>query len=624
MIEGCGIPRGPLRACLSLGAIRIARLVLCPVVARLGGLDIVRRARRGARFVAQKLDTVPFLREALLPALFVAIYVLIGGVLGFQGHSKGGEIFGGAVAAVLGYWVGLRTRMRGFQRSVRIIRDIADQSTLSPGRGLYVQMILDRMSEAKSIVDGFQHDTYKVRSPEQLQGWIGAFFKLGGGNYAGVDSHPPSRYWLDYAWFLDAHARSLQHRRECGEPANDVRILSIAQGELDDDWFGADTRLDYQRFVAWHTTNDVELKTISPDRLAEIRGKHDLDTTDDIALWVKFAALFTGQDARVGDDVTIRLRAKRDIESIPHYGIINSFMADVRQQSTTMSDAPPGVEMGDAALIARWDDYIAPDVRWLDGGPYPRFMGEILDRDAAIFDAATGSGTDSVNLLMRGYSVTSNEVDPRLALRASSFAQQRGVAIDLKSARWEDLSLSGNPRFDFVLVLGNSICLVSSAERRRLALAAFWNILRPGGALLIDERNYEFMRRNREDILRDPLNNWVRRTADAMYPGRSLVGFPSSIEGTRVQWAFASNSPEPASSAELRHKAQEFHPLDLYAFRHGELQADLAKQGFVDISVYGDFNRLTDGILNEMPSYEATASAGFLTYIATRPARMGS
>jgi SAM-dependent methyltransferase len=583
-----------------------------------------RAAGRATRFIARKLDTVPFVREALLPVLFVAIYVVVGGLLGFGGHSKGSEIFGGAVAAVLGYWVGLRTRMRGFQRSVKLIRGIADQSTLSAGRSLYVQMILDRMIEAKNIVDGFQHDTYTVQSPEQLQGWIGAFFKLGGGNYAGVDSHAPSRYWSDYAWFLEAHAGSLKQRRAKGEPADDVRILSIGQTELADDWFDEQTRPDYRRFIAWHDTNQVELRTVSPGRLAEIRNEHDLATTDDIALWVKFAALFTGQEAREGDDVTIRLRAKGDLESSPHYGIISSFMSAVRKQSTLMSDAAPGVEMGDAALIARWDDYVAPDLRWMDGGIYRRFMQGVIPTDAAIFDAATGSGTDSVNLLMQGYSVTSNEVDQRLELRARQFAEERGVAIELRSAPWEELSLAGNPKFDVVLVLGNSLCLVPSPDRRHRALAAFYEILRPGGVLLIDERNYEFMRRNRDRILTDPLNEWVKSIQDVIYPGRSLVGFPSAVDDSKVEWSFASNTPEVANSVELCERAREFHPLDLYAFQHGELYRELANEGFADTVVYGDLSRLGDGSVDGMPSYDTTEGSAFLTYVTRKPARAGS
>lgn len=581
----------------------------------------LRWIRRSGRFVAKQLDTVPFVREAVLPVLFVAAYVLVGSLLDFRGHGSGGEIFGGAVAAVLGYYLSVRIRMRGFQRSVKLIREIADQSTLSAGRSLYVQMILDRMTEAKGIVAGFQHDTYTVSSPEQLQGWIGAFFRLGGGDYAGVDSHPPSRYWSDYAWFLEAHAHSLEQRRANGDPADDVRILSIGQNVLEDDWFGEKTQTAYQKFIAWHKRNRVELRTISPDRLAEIRDEFELATSDDIALWVKFAALFTGQHDREGADVAIRLRAKGDVESSPHYGIIGAFMSAVRKQSTRLDDAPPGVEMGDPGLIARWDDYVAPDLRWLDGGPYQGFIRSVISTDAAVFDAAAGSGTDSVNLLMQGYSVMSNEVDPRLAERTRQFASTRGVEVELRSARWEQLTLAGNPRFDAVLVLGNSLCLVASPDRRRRALTAFYDILRPGGLLLIDERNYEFMRRNRDAILADPLAHWLASVKDVMYPGKSLVGFPSAIETTHVVWSFASNTPEVTSNHELHERAREFHPLDLYAFEHGELYKELADRGFTDTIVYGDLQPLAGSSANVMPSYEATSRSAFLTYVAKKPPR---
>jgi hypothetical protein len=102
-----------------------------------------------ARGLVWVLDTVPLARDGLVPIVFVALYVLANRNLHFAGHGAAGEIFGGVIAALLGYLVSYRVRMRGFARGVKIIREIADQSTLSPGRRLYVQMILDRLAEAK-------------------------------------------------------------------------------------------------------------------------------------------------------------------------------------------------------------------------------------------------------------------------------------------------------------------------------------------------------------------------------------------------------------------------------------------------------------------------------------------
>jgi len=549
--------------------------------------------------------------------VFVTLYAVLGHLLDFSGRTIGAEVFGGVIAAVFGYFVANAVRMRGFRKGVKIIREIADQATLSPGRNLYIQMILGRLVEAKKIVDGFQHDTYTVTSPEQLQGWIGTFFELGDGDYAGVDSHAPSQYWSDYAWFLEAHARSLRERREQGVPANDVRVLAVDQGVLEDDWFNRDTLPDYRKFVEWHAANDVELRTIRTGDLEVIRENHELETKDDVALWTKFAVLFTGEGERDQQEVGIKLRVKRDAAKAPGYDVLRNFVEDVREQSTQMKDAPPGVEMGDAALIERWDDYVAPEIRWLDGGTFSSFMQELLRPNELILDAAAGSGTDSVHLLSMGYSVISNEVDSRLADRAEGFALRKKVPLSLEFSRWEDLRLRGNPRFDSVIVLGNSLCLVLSENRRKRTLRSFLRVLRPGGRLIIDERNYEFMRRNREGILADPYENWLEVRPDVMYPGTSLVGFPGQIEDSKVSWSFAQNDPPIKSKEEMMGRAEEIHPLELYAFEFGELYDELTEIGFKVTAVYGDLSRLPgDGT---MPTYDATVGSGFLTYVAERP-----
>jgi SAM-dependent methyltransferase len=450
-----------------------------------------------------------------------------------------------------------------------------------------------------------------------LQGWIGTFFELGEGDYAGVDGHTPSQYWSDYAWFLEAHSRSLKHRRKHGVSANDVRILAVDKGERDDDWFNEETRPDYRKFVEWHEENNVELRTIATDELAELRADYDLTTSDDVALWIGFAVLFNADLGLDSEELAIKLRVKDDELLSPKYEVLRRFMEDVRKKSTLMNDAAPGVEMGDATLVERWNDYVAPDLRWRPDGRYKRFLEGIIDPERPVLDAAAGSGTDSVNLLRNDYSVISNEVDPRLADQASAFASRRGVTLKLEVSRWEELNLQGNLRFGTVLVLGNSLCLVSSPERRLQALHSFHRVLLPGGKLVIDERNYEFMRQNRERILDDPYESWLTVIDDVMYPGRSLLGFPSLIDDEKVEWSFISNDPPVRSGSEVRERSNDFHPLELYAFQYGELHRDLEEAGFRVGAMFGDLRTIGDGA--DMPPYEATRDAGFLTYVAERP-----
>lgn len=580
---------------------------------------------RGARKAAKHIDSVPILRELVLPSICAAIYVMVNSWLHLFASSNPSQILGGIGAAAAGYVLTSRLRMRGYSRAVKQINKVANSTVLSPGRDLYVQMVQDRVNAASAVVHGFQLDRYVVDSPEQLQQWIGTFFSLSEGSYTGIDSHIPSQYWKDYRWFLDAHADSLEARRARGRPSDDVRVIAVSSSELDDDWYRPETNGGFLKFVEWHQDHNVELRTLTPQALEEIRRALSMDDEqDDVALWQSFGVLFTSRARREGHRVAIRLRASDDLQSVPNFGKLQQFMAEVRSRSTLMKEAIPSVEMGDAKLVAAWNSYIAPELRWQTGGPYSQLLTSVIPTDASIFDAAAGSGVDSVHLLELGYSVTSNEVDPRLGRQARDYASRRKVDIELRNARWETLSLAGNPRFDAVLVLGNSLCLVASQDRRRGALKAFHRVLRPGGTLLIDERNFELMRRRADEITHDPLSNWVDSVPDVMYPGRTLVGFPQEISDTSVTWAFASNEPAATSPEELRRRADEYHPLQLHAFAHGEMFELLQQTGFEVLGVFADLTRIAGDddnllVVDKMPSYESTADSGFLTYVARRP-----
>jgi SAM-dependent methyltransferase len=576
-----------------------------------------RQAVRTARAAAKAIDSVPIVRELALPLLFVVLWIVLNKWLGLTGRHEPSEIFGGVVAAVLGYATATLLRMRGFVKSIGLIRQIADSSAHSAGRSLYVQMVHDQVKAARRIVDGFQHDTYVANSPEEFQSWIGAFFRLGRGPYIAVDSHPPSRYWSDYEWFLDAHSSSLDDRREKGEHVTgDVRVLSITREDLDDDFFEDDRAEDYQRFVSWHDKNKVTLRVIEPPKLQEIRHAHNLDTTEDIGLWQGLATLFTPADKRDGNRVGIKIRVRRDDNVEPSYDTISKVMTAVVGHSELLTDAAPGVEMGDDKLIERWNDYLGPQLRWTAGGKFEQFITRVLPSGGSVFDSAAGTGVDSVNLLLRGYSVTSNEVDHRLRQVARDFAQEHHVEMELKSLRWEQLVLPGNPKFDSILVLGNSLCLVSSSERRRRALNAFCALLKPGGELVIDERNYEYMRAHRAEILADPYKNWLSSRVDVMYPSTDMLGYPSAIGDDSVEWRFVDNTPEIRDKGDVSRRSSKYAPLHLYAFQKGQLVRELQSAGFAVVDQYADLEPLR--VDDEGVADASTDDAGFFTYIARK------
>ena len=111
---------------------------------------------------------------------------------------------------------------------------------------------------------------------------------------------------------------------------------------------------------------------------------------------------------------------------------------------------------------------------------------EPLPAGARVLDCAAGVGWLAVGLGLRGFEVEATDISPAMVDRTRALAAQHGVEVRARVCAWEDLS--GEPRFDAVFCVGNSI---AHAEDRVGALDAIAAVLKPGGLLVITSRNWE-------------------------------------------------------------------------------------------------------------------------------------
>ncbi len=109
-----------------------------------------------------------------------------------------------------------------------------------------------------------------------------------------------------------------------------------------------------------------------------------------------------------------------------------------------------------------------------------------------VLDAACGTGMHAVALAQRGYEVAGADLSAGMVERARANAAAVGVDARFEAAGFGALSGTFAPGgFDAVLCLGNSLPHLLTPADLSAALADFGACLRPGGLLLIQNRNFD-------------------------------------------------------------------------------------------------------------------------------------
>ncbi len=192
----------------------------------------------------------------------------------------------------------------------------------------------------------------------------------------------------------------------------------------------------------------------------------------------------------------------------------------------------------------------------------------------------------AVALAHKGYEVMGADLSARMIERARANADGAGVDVRFEAAGFGELALrfpppqagegQGGGNFDALLCLGNSLPHLLTPESLATALADFAACLRPGGLLLIQNRNFDAVLARRE--------RWME---------------PQSHREGAAEWLFLrfydfqSNGTLTFNLVRLRREragdwSQQVISTRLWPLRQAELIAALAETGFDDIACYGD------------------------------------
>lgn len=243
-----------------------------------------------------------------------------------------------------------------------------------------------------------------------------------------------------------------------------------------------------------------------------------------------------------------------------------------------------------------YDDFSADYDRFVDwparlAAELPFIVAQITDA-RYILDAACGTGMHAIALAQRGYRVVGADASSGMIEKAHANALAAGVDVRFEVAgfgelaRRLDLSPNSFPLpacgegkaggFDALLCLGNSLPHLLTPADLAAALADFAACLRPGGLVLIQNRNFDRIVAYRERWMEPQ----THRERDAEWLFLRFYDFdPAGL----LTFNLVTLKREGASAWRQRIATSRLRPL-----LKDQLTAALAQAGFEHVVCYGD------------------------------------
>ena len=119
---------------------------------------------------------------------------------------------------------------------------------------------------------------------------------------------------------------------------------------------------------------------------------------------------------------------------------------------------------------------------------------------SAVLDAACGTGLSAAALARRGYHVWAADGSDAMVEMAAARFRREHLEIPLVRCMWADLPAALDKRFDVVLCIGNSLVHAAGRDAMIQALTGFRQMVRPGGHVVVDSRNWEKLHAERRIV----------------------------------------------------------------------------------------------------------------------------
>ena len=203
-----------------------------------------------------------------------------------------------------------------------------------------------------------------------------------------------------------------------------------------------------------------------------------------------------------------------------------------------------------------------------------------------VLDAACGTGMHAIALAKLGYAAAGADLSAGMVAHARANAAKAGMNVRFEAAGFSELAQTFGssdpvnpakaPDYDAVLCLGNSLPHVLTSGDLAATLDDFAACLRPGGLLLVQNRNFEAVLSHHERWMepqahREGDQEWMFLRFYDFDPDRLLTFNILTLKRERdADWI------------------QQVTTTRLFPLRQADLMGPLSKAGFIDVKWFGN------------------------------------
>jgi SAM-dependent methyltransferase len=229
----------------------------------------------------------------------------------------------------------------------------------------------------------------------------------------------------------------------------------------------------------------------------------------------------------------------------------------------------------DYDLMVSWEERLARE---------KSFFARVFDehRVRRVLDAACGTGMHAIAFARGGRECVGADISPVMVERARQNAREAGVPVVFERAGFGGFSSRIEGTFDAVTCVGNSFPHILDDASLRDALSDFARLLGPGGILVIQNRNYDRLLRERQRFM--PLASRVEGEGETLFL-RITEYAPSADSGDEsIEFTVVTLKKRDGRWS------QTFQSTPLRALRRNTLESGLLSAGFSSVEVYGSYN----------------------------------